>query len=68
MGLNGGQRLAGVELQNLMAQHDWIQQQIDRLDTQVTELLTQIPAAARMLRIPGVGLSTVAGFLAEGGT
>jgi len=43
-----------------MSQFDLIQQQLDQLEAQIAELLAQIPGATQMLRIPGLGLSTVA--------
>jgi len=67
IGLREGSTMARQELQILMSQYDLIQQQLDQLEVQIAELLTEIPGAMQMLRIPGLGLSTVAGFLAEVG-
>lgn len=67
IGLTHGQAMARQELQNLMGQYDLLRQQLELLEAQIAELLTQIPGAEQMLRIPGLGLSTVAGFLAEVG-
>lgn len=67
IGLREGPTMARQELQILMSQYDLIQQQLNQLEAQIAELLTEIPGATQMLRIPGLGLSTVAGFLAEVG-
>ncbi len=42
-------------------------QQEETLMSQVEKLLNQIPGVASMLSIPGVGIVTIAGFLAEVG-
>ena len=67
IGLREGATMARQELQILMSQYDLIQQQLGQLEAQIAELLVQIPGATQMLKIPGLGLSTVAGFLAEVG-
>jgi transposase len=67
VGLRQGPTMARRELQTLMSQYDLIQDQLDQLEAEIAELLTQIPGASQMLAIPGLGLSTVAGFLAEAG-
>jgi len=67
IGLREGLTMARQELQILMSQYDLIEQQLDQLEAQIAELLTEIPGATQMLQIPGLGLSTVAGFLAEVG-
>lgn len=67
IGLTEGLGMARQELQILMSQYDLLQQQLNQLEAQIAQLLTHIPGAAQMLRIPGLGLSTVAGFLAEVG-
>ncbi|WP_258112373.1 IS110 family transposase [Alicyclobacillus sp. SP_1] len=67
IGLREGSTMARQELQILMSQYDLIEQQLDQLEAQIAELLTEIPGAKQMLQIPGLGLSTVAGFLAEVG-
>lgn len=67
IGLRQGVTMARQELQFLMSQYDLIRQQLDQLEAQIAQLLVKIPGAQQMLRIPGLGLSTVAGFLAEVG-
>ncbi|MCL6444439.1 MAG: IS110 family transposase [Alicyclobacillus sp.] len=67
VGLTHGQTMARQEIQNLLAQYDLLRQQLEQLETQIAEILVQIPGAKQMLHIPGLGLSTVAGFLAEVG-
>lgn len=67
IGLRQGLTMARQELQMLMSQYNLLQQQLEHLEGEIAELLMQIPGASQMLKIPGLGLSTVAGFLAEVG-
>ena len=67
IGLREGSAMARQELRILMSQYDLIGQQLEQLEGQISELLAGIPGATKMLKIPGLGLSTVAGFLAEVG-
>lgn len=67
IGLTEGSTMACQELRSLIRQYDLLQQQMDTLMQQIEGLLKKIPGASPMLSIPGLGLATVAGFLAEVG-
>lgn len=67
IGLTEGQTAARVELSTLLGQYDLFNEQLDTIMTQVESILEGIPGAAQMLTVPGVGVITVAGFLAEAG-
>jgi transposase len=56
-----------MELQMLLEQYELLHRQMDRLSTQIQELLQSIPGTREMLSIPLVGWATVAGFLSEVG-
>jgi transposase len=67
IGLTQGLQMARKELQFLLTQYNVLQAQIEQVMECVKELVEQINGAKAMLTIPGVGLVTVAGFLAEVG-
>jgi transposase len=67
IGLTEGLKMGHQELTILLSQYDLYQEQLDLLMSEVERLVSQIPGAQQMLSIPGVGLVTVAGFLAEAG-
>ena len=67
IGLTEGLKMGHQELVILLCQYDLFQEQLDQLMVEVEQLVSQIPGAPQMLSIPGVGLVTVAGFLAEVG-
>lgn len=67
IGLTEGTVAARMELHTLLGQFDLFNEQLERIMTQVMEILENIPGAAQMLTVPGVGAVTVAGFLAEVG-
>lgn len=67
IGITEGLKMGHQELAILLRQYDLYQEQLDLLMSEVERLLSQIPGAQHMLSIPGVGLVTVAGFLAEVG-
>jgi transposase len=56
-----------MELNTLLGQFDLFNGQLEAIMTQVLHILDNIPGAAEMLTVPGVGVVTVAGFLAEVG-
>ncbi len=68
IGLIEGLQMARRELIILLRQYDLLQEQLGILLGQIEQLLDRIPGATEMLSIPGVGIVTVAGFLAEVGT
>jgi transposase len=67
IGLTTGLSMARKELQLLLQQYLLLHSQIDELMEQLEEFVHQIPGSAQMLTIPGVGFTTVAGFLSEVG-
>ena len=67
IGLTEGLRMAHQELSILLRQYDLYQEQLDHLMQEIERLVSQIPGTEQMMSIPGVGLVTVAGFLAEVG-
>ncbi|KPV43003.1 IS110 family transposase [Alicyclobacillus ferrooxydans] len=67
IGLTEGLRMGHQELAILLGQYDLYQEQLDLLMSEVEQLVSQIPGTPEMMSIPGVGLVTVAGFLAEVG-
>ncbi|MFB6367931.1 transposase, partial [Paenibacillus elgii] len=58
---------ARMELSTLLGQFDLFSEQLEAIIKQVMQILENIPGAAHMLSMPGVGAVTVAGFLAEVG-
>ncbi|SDZ38996.1 IS110 family transposase [Thermoactinomyces sp. DSM 45892] len=67
VGLTIGSEMARFEIQMLLEQHHLYQEQLEQVGQKVEDLLHQIPGTKEMQSIPGVGLLTVAGFLAEVG-
>jgi transposase len=67
IGLIEGIHMARQELTILLCQYDLYQKQLDSLMIEIERLVGQIPGTKHMLSVPGVGLVTVAGFLAEVG-
>jgi transposase len=67
IGLTEGKTAARMELNTLLGQYDLFTQQLETIMTQVEDILEHLPGTAEMLTIPGVGVITVAGFLAEVG-
>lgn len=67
IGLTEGQTAARVELGTLLGQYHLFTEQLETIMTQVGSILEGIPGTAQMLTVPGVGVITVAGFLAEVG-
>lgn len=67
IGLTEGLDAAKIELQMLLAQYELYSNQLETIMQQVEELLQQIPGTEEMLSVPGIGITTLAGFLAETG-
>lgn len=67
IGLTQGLDMAHEELTCLLKQYDLLQQQIAHLLIKIEERLACVPGAAEMLTVPGIGVVTVAGFIAEVG-
>jgi transposase len=67
VGILVGNQMARWEIQMLLEHYDLLQQQLEKIAQKVEELLQDIPGTKEMQSIPGVGMMTVAGFLAEVG-
>lgn len=67
IGLSEGITAARIELAALLEQFDLFIKQEETLMVEVLKLLEKIPGTKQMLTIPGIGVLTVAGFLAEVG-
>lgn len=67
IGLTEGITAARIELEALLDQYDLFSKQEETMMASVLKILENIPGTAHMLSIPGVGILTVAGFLAEVG-
>lgn len=67
IGLTEGVTAAKHELAMYLEQYTMLSRQLDQLMELVEVLIKQIPGAEEMMTIPGVKLTTVAGFLAETG-
>jgi len=67
VGITVGLRFAKQEIKNLLDQYDLYKNQIDELDQELQALVEEVPGAQEMMRIPGLGATTVAIFFAEVG-
>ncbi|RNB46271.1 IS110 family transposase, partial [Brevibacillus agri] len=67
IGLTEGLTAARIELAALLQQYDLYCKQEESIMTEVLQILEKIPGTKQMLSIPGIGILTVAGFLAEVG-
>ncbi|MBD2868167.1 IS110 family RNA-guided transposase [Paenibacillus arenilitoris] len=65
IGLTEGVVAARMELSTLLEQFDLYNEQLEAIMVKVMEILENIPGTAEMLTIPGMGVLTIAGFLAE---
>ena len=66
IGLKGGEAVR-QELWQLMEEHELLKKQLSDIMQIIEGLLTRIPGADRLLKVPGAGVVTVAGFLSEVG-
>ncbi len=66
VGLKGGTAVR-QELWQLMEERELLIKQYSDIMSLIDELLKQIPGADRLLKVPGAGVVTVAGFLSEVG-
>lgn len=67
VGIQTGMHMAKKQLMNLLDRYEMLTNQMEELMMSIEEILFQIPGAQEMLSIPGVGVTTVAGFLSETG-
>ena len=66
IGLKGGEAVR-QELWQLMEEHELLKKQLSDIMWIIDGLLARIPGADRLLKVPGAGVVTVAGFLSEVG-
>jgi len=67
IGLTEGTEAARIELAVLLQQYDLFSEQIETTMAKAEQILERIPGTAQMLTVPGVGVTTIAGFLSEVG-
>jgi transposase len=67
IGLTEGITAARIELSSLLEQFDLFSKQEETIMNEVMHILETIPGAKEMQTIPGAGVVTIAGFLAEVG-
>lgn len=67
IGRTTGRVASEASLQNLLAEHELYHAQHERLEQLMQELLLQVPNAAKLLSIKGVGLITATTFVGETG-
>jgi transposase len=67
IGLTEGNVAARMELRTLLGQFELFREQLEEIMEKVMQILEEIPGTEHMLSVPGVGVVTVAGFLAEAG-
>ncbi|HWR56390.1 MAG TPA: IS110 family transposase [Negativicutes bacterium] len=67
VGLKSAHEFARMEIGYLLMQYEIINEQLTALMEKIKAILVRLPEAKAMLDIPGIGVITVAGFLAEVG-
>ncbi len=67
IGLKKGTKAAEYEMKMLLQDYEYKQAQYDAIMAEIERLCKSIPESERMLAIKGIGIITVAGFLAEVG-
>ena len=67
IGLKKGSSAAEYEMKLLLADYEYKMAQLDSIMDEITSLCKKIPESEQMLAIKGIGVITVAGFLAEVG-
>ena len=67
VGSKEGALSARIEIRMLLEDYESRQERLQEVMTLIEELISQIPMAENLLKIKGVGIKTVSGFLAEVG-
>lgn len=67
VGVNEGLKGAYIRLQSYLDEIEFLKGQLEMIEKTMEELLKKIDIAKYLLSIPGIGIITVAGFLAEVG-
>ena len=65
IGLKKGTKAAELEMKMILQDYDYKHAQLVEIMNEIREACRQIPESEQMLAIKGIGLITVAGFLAE---
>lgn len=64
-GIKEGLKMAEYEIQLLLKEYGEVRKILDELEKQLEEIVLTIPGAERLLEVKGIGIKTLAGFLAE---
>ena len=67
VGIKDGQEMAFYEIRLLLKEYHDVRTVMDEIETKLGEIVLTIPGVERLLEIKGIGIKTVAGFLAEVG-
>ena len=67
IGLKAGLTEARMEIQDLIEDYELQTKRLERVNDLIKELCQQIRYADKLLEIKGIGITTVAGFIAEVG-
>ena len=67
IGLKKGSSAARYEMKLLLEDYEYKKAQLDAVMEEIEKLCRKIPESEQMLAIKGIGVITVAGFLAEVG-
>ncbi|CCF16879.1 transposase family protein [Brevibacillus laterosporus GI-9] len=67
IGIREGSAMAKLELRTLIDKYELINEKFEELESNIDDLLEQIPGVEQMLAITGIGKDTVAGFFSEVG-
>lgn len=67
IGLRKGSSAAGYEMKLLLEDYEYKKAQLDAVMEEIESMCKKIPESEQMLAIKGIGIITVAGFLAEVG-
>jgi transposase len=67
VGIREGLDMAKLEIRTLIDKYELIREKFEELESNMDQLLEQIPGVEQMLEIKGIGKDTVAGFFSEVG-
>ncbi|ADD03128.1 transposase IS116/IS110/IS902 family protein [Thermoanaerobacter italicus Ab9] len=67
IGKNQGIKMAEYELKSILEQYELFTKQLEEVGKEIEELVMQVPGVSEMLKIKGIGINTVAGFISEVG-
>jgi len=67
IGKKQGIKMAEYEIKTLIEQYEFLKKQIEEVEKKIEELIVEIPGVKELLEIKGIGINTVAGFIAEVG-